>query len=85
MLVVGVVAADLGAARSAEQGGLSGAGKILLQGAHCAAGSLSAAVQAGPCAVQGVQPGQGLVISALFQGLEQLCGGVHKPVTSYSF
>ena len=78
MLVVGVVAADLGAAGAAEQGSALGlrpiAGGESLRYAYAPP---TGPVQLLRAAVQGVKGGQGRVIASVFQGMYQLGTGRH--------
>ena len=87
VLVVGVVAPDLGAARAAEQGsrGILPGGKDLREGAGHLGGPLPGPVQTGLCPIQGVEGGQRPVVGAGGQFLEQLGAAVHREVTSFSF
>ena len=80
MLVVGVVAANFGAAGAAEQGGgdVLRRGEGVHQGLDHAAGPVPGPVQAVLGAVQGVQGGQGLVVAAGPQGVQQILAGIQR-------
>ncbi len=71
MLVVGVVAADLGAAGTAEQGGLDAVSRAesICKGPDRMAGPVPGLIQAGLGAVQSVQGGKGRIILSAAQGL----------------
>ena len=80
VLVVGVVAADLGAARAAEQGG----GGVVLraeriyQGLDHPAGPVPCLVKAVLRAVQGVEGGEGFVVGSGAQGVKQSFTGIQE-------
>ena len=87
VLVVGMVAADLGAAGAAEQSHRSMflRGKNLRKGTDHLGGPFLGPVQTCLCPIQGVEGGQHLVVGAGGQFLEQLGTAVHREVTSFSF
>ena len=80
VLVVGVVAADLSAARAGEQRGRSiGRGREFFDEARNNVDRAGAGlVQALAGAVQRVQSGQNRIVLAIGQGLQKLCGSVHS-------
>ena len=80
VLVVGVVAADLSAARAGEQRGRSiGRGREFFDEARNNVDRAGAGlIQALAGAVQRVQSGQNRIVLAIGQGLQKLCGSVHS-------